>query len=71
MLDMYTDHLPTITLKELEDNFDFIFTLIQRENVTFKVKSDDQTVLFMPVKDYEMLLDIANTTKYNDGLKPV
>lgn len=71
MLGMYTDHFPTITLKELEDNFDFVFTLIERESVTFKVKSDEQTVLFMPVKDYEMLLDIANTIKYNDGLKPV
>jgi hypothetical protein len=71
MLDMYTDNLPTITLKELEDNFDFVFTLIERENVTFKVKSDDQTVLFMPIKDYEMLLDIVNTTKYNEGLTTV
>jgi hypothetical protein len=71
MFGMYTDNLPTISLKELEDNFDFIFTLIERENVAFKVKSDDQTVLFMPVKDYEMLLDIANSTKYNEGLKPI
>ena len=71
MLDMYTDNLPTITLQELEDNFDFVFTLIERENVTFKVKSDDQTVLFMPIKDYEMLLDIVNTTKYNEGLTTV
>jgi len=68
---MYTDQFPIITVKELKDNFDFVYTLVVRENVTFKIKSDDQTVLFMPVKDYEMLIDVFNTAKYKKGLTTV
>lgn len=48
---MIPQEVPTLTIKEVEDNFDFVFeTLVCRNKMTFRVTTDDgKSVLLMPV----------------------
>jgi len=56
---MIPQEVPTLTVKEMEDNFDFIFdVLVCRNKMTFRIETENgKSVLLMPVLQSQPLPD--------------